>query len=818
MDSLIHDLGGALRHLRRNLGFSAVAVLILALGIGATTTIFSASEALLLRPLPYPDSERLVSLRSISPVRDSLYERVAPGTLADWQLQTSSFDAIAGYRSHTIDVLGGAESERLNGLFVTPEFFKVFGVPLVGRGFLTEYRGTRTIVLGNDVWRRRFDANPALVGTTLELNARNFRRVGPTPYVVLGVATAPVRFPPLTADFQLGLATVVDTIDFWTPEFVSPTRPRDGHEFDVVAKLRPGVTVAQAQAEMDAIVQQQAEQYPESSRGWRVRVVPLREHIAGKSRTGLLLLALGTGMLLFIACADVATLLLARGVARHREVAIRAALGAPRWRIARQFLIEAMILATLAAVVGVVFVFWAIELAMPWLPASLPLLRNVTINPTVISFAVVCATLTACLTGIAPALRAVREENDGLTGRQGPSVTPSRQRKRLVAMFVSAEVALALMLLLGAGLLVRSALHAWQVDPGFNPNKLLTMTVSLPENKFEWNHNAVFAREVIESVRSLPSVRNATVIQGLPMRSGSFYASGDIEGFVPSSDAEKPVWRIRVVSPGYFDVMQIPIVTGRGLELRDDEGEVGYARSIVVSNTFANRYWPGENPLGKRIGSPERWMTVVGVAGDVRYAGLETDPTVDVYFPHGLFPQAAITLIVRTRGDPLNEVSEVQSRVREVDQDAFVTDVRSMEQVMAGSQAKRRAGTLLVAAFSAMALILVLAGVYSVVTQSVVQRRLEMAIRESLGAGPWRVVALAMRTALLPALIGITVGILGGLVVTRLMGSVLFGVASSDLTTWLGACVIVLTACVAAGCLPARRAAHVDPMTALRAE
>ena len=460
----------------------------------------------------------------------------------------------------------------------------------------------------------------------------------------------------------------------------------------------------------------------------------------------------------------------------------------------------------------------AIELARPWLPASLPLLKEMNINPTVVGFAAMCAILTACVTGIVPALRAARGESDGLAGRERMGLSPNRQRTSLVRTFVSVEVALVLMLLLGAGLLVRSALHAWQVDPGFDPNNLLTMTVSLPENKFEWNHNAVFTREVIESVRSLPSVSGATVIQGLPMRSGSFYGVGDIEGFAPRSDAEKPVWRIRVVSPSYFDVMRIPIVRGRGLDIRDEDGEVGYARSIVVSTTFANRYWPGQNPLGKRIGSPDRWETVVGVAGDVRYAGLETDPTVDVYYPQALFPQAAMTLIARTRGDPLNEASEVRARIRAVDKDAFVTDVRSMQRVIAGSQAERRSGTLLVALLSGIALVLVLAGVYSVIAQSVVQRQLEMAIRAALGASRWRVVALAMRTALLPAVIGITAGIVGGLVVTRFMASVLFGVSSLDPTTWLGACVIVLIACVAAGFLPARRAAHVDPMTALKAE
>jgi putative ABC transport system permease protein len=815
MEDLTHDLRGAVRYLRSNLSFSAATILILALGIAAATAIFSASEALLIRPLPYPDSERLVTLRSTR--SGHLYERVSAGTLADWQLQASSFEAITGYRWYTIDVLGGTESQRLHGLFATPEFFRVFTVPLVGREFLASDRGIRTIVLGHDVWRRRFEADPTLVGKTLTLNARNFTRVGPTPHVVLGIATAPVRFPPLTADFQLGLGTVMDTIDFWAPEFVSSSSTRQNPELDVVAKLRPGVTIAQAQGEMDVIAAEQAAKYPDSQ-GRRVRVVPLREEMVGAPRTGLVLLAVGTWMLLLIACADVATLVLARGGARRREVAIRAALGAPRWRIVRQFLLEAMILATFAGTVGVVISFLAIELARPWLPASLPLLEGMTINTTVAGFAVICAILTACLTAIAPALVATRDEAEGLAGREGSGLTPTRHRTRLVRTLISVEVALVVILLLGAGLLVRSAWHVWQVDPGFDSDNLLTLTVSLPENKFEWNHNAVFVREVIESVGSLPSVTGATVIQGLPMRAGSFYGSGDIEGFSPRSDADKPVWRLRVIGPGYFDVMRIPIVQGRGFEARDEEGEVGYTSNVIVSSGFANRYWPGENPLGRRIGSPQRWETIVGVAADVHYAGLERDPTDDVYYPQALFPQAAITLIARTRGDPLDAVSEVRARIRAVDQDAFLTDVRSMDQVMEGSQAERRAGTFLVTAFGAIALMLVLAGVYSVVAQAVVQRQLELAIRAALGAGRWRIVALAMRTALLPAVIGITVGILGGLAVTRLMTSVLFGVHPADLMTWVGACTLVLIASLAAGYPPARRAAHVDPMTALKAE
>ena len=824
VEHLRQDLAGALRYFRRNRCFAAAAVLILALGIGATTAVFSVSETLLLRSLSYPESERLVTLRSIRPLADFPFARAAAGTLADWQLQATSFEAIAGYRWATLDVIDGGRSARLSGLQVTPEFFDVFGVTVIGRTFVADDRGAATVVLGRDVWRRLFDASEALVGGTLDLHVRDLSRVGPTRFTVLGVASTPVRFPPLEADFELGVATVVDPIDFWVPRFVAPTDTREEQDrlLNVVAKLRRGVTMRQAQAEMDAIARRQAEEYPEAQRGWEVRVVPLREQMAAESHDGIVLLSVGTGLLLLIACANVATLLLARGVARRREVALRVALGAPRWRIVRQFLLEAVILAAGAAGLGVVLAAWAIDLARPWLPRSLPALQEMAINPTVLAFAVVSAGVAVCIAGVAPALRAVRVEGERLTGRDGRGMTSDASRARLVGVLVSAEVALTVVLLLGAGLLFRSALRAAQVEPGFNPDNLLTMTVSLPENKFDWNHNAVFARDVIDAVRSLPSVIDAAVVQGVPMGAGGFFGSGAIEGYVPPADTEEPIYRLRVVSPGYLETMQIPLVAGREFAARDEVGERGYNRTILVSESFARRYWPGQNPLGKRIGSligaPEWWMTVVGVAGNVRYGGLEAAPTDDVYLPQGLYPQAAITLVARTTGAPLDEVSEVRERIRGVDPHAFVTDVRTMDQVIAGSQAQRRAGTLLVVVFGTLALALVVAAVYSTIAQAVAQRELELAIRAALGAAPGRVAALAMRTALQPAAVGIALGALGAVGVTRFVASLLFGVRAFDVATWAGASVAVLVACVAAGFVPARRAARIDPMTALRAE
>ena len=809
VDEALVDLRLAVRVLSKRRRFAAAAILILALGIGAATAVFSVSETLLLRPLPYPEGDRLVALRSVSPTRDLPSSRTGAGTLADWQRETRSFEAIAGYRWSTADVIDGGRSERLNGLRVTPEFFDVLGVSVLGRTFQIEDRGAATIVLGHP-------PDDTLVGGTIDLNLLDLSRIGPSRYVVLGVASVPIRFPPLEVGFELGVPTVVDTVDFWMPRYVVPTDSRTERYWDVVAKLRPGATLAQAQAEMDGIARRQETDYPDSSRGWGIDVVPLRDHIAGEARRGILLLTVGTGMLLLIACANVAALLLARGIARRHEIAIRSALGAGRWRLVRQFLVEATVLAACASLLGIVFAGWAVEVARPWLPRGLPALQEMAINPTVLAFALASALGTAVVTGMAPALRSARADGERLTARDGRGMTAGGQT-RIVGLLVSAEVALTVMLLLGAGLLVRSAWLATQVAPGFNPANLLTMTIALPANKFDWDHNAVFANTVVDEVRALPTISVAAVIQGVPMRDGSFYGGLTPEGYVPA-EGEQIVYRLRVVSPDYFDTMQIPVLAGRAFEPHDEVGRRGFNRTALVSESFAERYWPGQQPLGKRIGSPEQFMTVVGVAGDVRYSGLETDPTVDVYLPHGLFPQAAITLIARTAGDPLDAVSAIRGRIRSVDQHAFVTDIRSMDQLIAGSQAERRAGTLLVTAFGAFALVLVVAGVHSVIAQAVVQRQVEFAIRAALGAGPRQVVTLAMRTALQPAALGIALGLAAAFGATRVVASLLFGVGTLDAIAWVSACGLLLAACLAAGYLPARRAACIDPMTALRAE
>src|SRR5262245_26737484 len=819
------DIRYALRAVRHGGISTVVAVLSLAVGVGANAAIFSVGYAMLARPLPYAGADRLVMLRSTNPSHGVLWATTAPANLLDWQAQAKSFEAIAGYRWWSVDLIGGDHSERLRGLFITPEFFKVLDVPLLGKTFDVEtfnpanpQRSRREIIIGRGLWQRRFGSDPSLPGKVVDVNIINLSHVGATPSFVVGVALANVHFPPLSADFNLGVAGIEDSVDFWIAEFRDPTR-RDNGDLDVIARLRPGVSVEQAQSEMDTISRNLAVAHPETNNGLSVRVVPLREQVLGSSRRVLFLLFAATGLVLLVACGNVANLLLARATTRQKEVAIRAALGAARFRILRQFLAESALMALPAGAIGVALAYGSLELLRPLIPAGVPLAQQATVDRTVLLFTLVVASLTALITGIIPALRVSSANPGDAMKLEGRSTTAGRGRQRLVAVLVASEVAMTLMLLIATGLMVKSANHLWQIDPGFDTRNLLTMTISLPNNKFAWRHNVVFSRQVIGSIKAMPEVRDAAVIQGVPMRAGSFFTSFSIEGR-PDTPVDRPSGRIRVVSPGYFGVMKIPILAGRDYDDHDEVGEVGSLPSVIVNRTVAERFWPGQDAVGKRVrmswkGSPS---IIIGVVGDVRYTGLDADAGNEFYLPEGLYPQSAITLLVRTDRDPLPLYPVMHRRISEIDKDAFVFDVKPMTQLLAESLAPRRFATMLLSAFAVVALILSLAGIYAVIAHSVAQRTVEIGIRIAMGASPARVTGLMLRYGLLPAVVGMCAGWLGALVISRLFAAMLFGVGPLDLPTWI----LVSTAMLAVACiasyLPARRACSVDPKVALRSE
>ncbi len=818
------DLRYALRTVRHGGIATAVAVLSLAVGVGANAAIFSVGYAMLAQPLAYADADRLVILRSTNPSHGVLWTTTAPANLLDWQAQAKSFEAIAGYRWWSVDLTGGDHSERLRGLFITPEFFKVLDVPLMGKTFdvgaFTDSRQRRPdIILGRGLWQRRLGSDASLLGKAVDVNIINLSHVGATPCLVVGVALADVNFPPLSADYNLGVAGIADSVDFWMPERPDPTR-RDNGDFDVIARLRPGVSLAQAQSEMDAISRNLAVAHPDTNDGLGVSVNALRDHVLGSSRRVLFLLFASTGLVLLVACGNVANLLLARATARQREVAIRVALGAARIRILRQFLAESALMALPAGAIGVGLAYGGLALLRPLIPATVPFAQHATVNLTVLLFAFIVASFTALITGAVPALQmSSANPGDAIALRRPKSATAGRGRHRLVAFLVAAEVAMTLVLLIATALMVKSASRMSRIDPGFEPQNLLTMTISLPNNKFEWRHNVVFSRQVIDTVEGIPEVRSAAVIQGVPMRAGSFLTSFSIEGR-PDTPVDRPSGRIRVVSPGYFGVMNIPILSGRDYDEHDEVGEVGSLPSVIVNRSLAEHFWPGQDAIGKHVrmswkGSP---TTIIGVVGDVRYTGLDADAGNEFYLPEGLYPQSAITLLVRTKRDPLSPYPAIQGRISDIDTDAFVFDVKPMTQIIAESLAPRRFSTILLSAFAVMALVLSLAGIYGVVAHSVAQRTVEIGIRIAMGASPARVTSLMIRYGLLPVIGGMVVGWSGAVAMSRLFSAMLFDVGPLDLPTWIVVSGAMLAVACLAGYLPARRACGVDPTVALRAE
>jgi len=819
------DIRYAFRTVRHGGISTVVAVLSLAVGVGANAAIFSVGYATLARPLPYSGADRLVMLRSTNPSHGVLWTTAAPANLLDWQAQAKSFEAIAGYRWWSVDLTGGDHSERLRGLFITPEFFKVLDVPLIGETFGVEsfnpanpQRRRPEIIIGRGLWQRRFESDASLLGKVVDVNIINLSHVGATPSFIVGVALAEVHFPPLSADYNLGVAGIEDSVDFWMPEFRDPTR-RDNGDLDVIARLRPGVSLEQAQSEMDTISRNLALAHPETNNGLGVRVVPLRDQVLGSSRRVLFLLFASTGLVLLVACGNVANLLLARATTRQKEVAIRAALGAARLRILRQFLAESALIALPAGAIGVGLAYASLALWRPLIPAGVPFAQDATVDRTVLLFTLIVASLTALITGIVPALRASSANPGDAMRLEGRSSTVGRGRQRVVAILVASEVAMTLMLLIATGLMVKSANHLWQIDPGFDTQQLLTMTISLPNNKFEWRHNVVFSRQVIGSIEAMREVRDAAVIQGVPMRAGSVFTSFSIEGR-PDTPVDRPSGRIRVVSPGYFGVMKIPILSGRDYGEHDEVGEVGSLPSVIVNRTLAERLWPGQDALGKRVRMSWKTSpsTIIGVVGDVRYTGLDADAGNEFYLPEGLYPQSAITLLVRTVRDPLPLYPDMHRRIAEIDKDAFVFDVKPMTQLIAESLAPRRFSTILLAAFAFVALVLSLAGIYGVIAHSVAQRTVEIGIRIAMGASPARVTGLVLRYGLLPVLCGMAVGWSGAFAISRLFSAMLFGVGPLDLPTWILVSGSMLAVACTASYVPARRACSVDPTVALRAE
>jgi putative ABC transport system permease protein len=820
LETLASDFRYAHRSLMTMRGFTAVGVLTLSVGIGVNTAILAVADPMLLRGLPYPDGNSLVALRSTNLAAGLPDERTSLANLHDWQSQARLFEAIAGYRWRSADLVGGDRSERLRGLLVTPEYFQVFRVTdVIGRTLARQDQipgAQPSILLGSGTWRGRFAANRNIVGALLDVNTLNLARVGPTRRLVTGVVTRDVNFPPLTADFQLHVAGIDAQVEFWMPETIPANPNRSDRVLEVVGRLKPGVTIAQAQGEMDAIAERLEREYPASNRGWAVRLVPLRSQILGDTRRVVLLLSLCSGVVLLIACVNVTTLQLARGIARRRDAAIQIALGASRVRIFRQMLVESWLLAVMGAAVALVLTAWGMPALRAAVPSGIPFIASAGLSLRVVTLTLAVSTIAALCISFVPAAHVWSPNAAGFISAEGRGLAPDRRRHRALGGLIALEVALTLMLLVAFGLMIRSAANVLRATPGFDPNGLLTMTISLPINKFDWAHNVVFSRQVMASVASLGEVESAAVVQGVPMRTGGFFTWFLADNGQPPPE-NFPIAHVRVVSPGYFHVMRIPLVAGSEFDQRDEAGEIGNTPRVIVSEGLARRYFPGADVIGRRIRNVyERWSTIVGVAADVRYGSMDRDPDPEIYLPEALFPQAAITLVARTRADPATAAGVIRARISQIDQDAFVTDVEPMTALMWQSVAERRLSTLLFSVFAYLALCLAVTGIYSVINQAVIQRRLEIAIRMALGAAPESIVRLIVSHAFLPSLAGVAAGAAASIALARTLSTMLFEVGSSDPATWLTVITVTIATCLTASYLPARRARRVEPAAALR--
>jgi putative ABC transport system permease protein len=805
MPTLPNDLRHALRLLRTP-GFSAIAIFTLALGIGANTAIFSVVDAVLIRPLPYQDPERLVAITEThSRVHGEM--SVSWWNFRDWRDSNQVFDSIAAIQGSGFILTGTGEAERLDGYNVSATLFSTLGIqPALGRNFLPEddvVGASPTVILSHSLWQRRFGGDPATLGRVIQLNSR--------PCTIVGVLPADFRF-------------------FYESELFVPIGlngnnmgPRGNHPgITVVARMKPGITIERARADMDAIASRLEKQYPESNAGNGIRIVGLGERFTGSMKPVLLVLVGAVGFVLVIACANVANLLLTRGAARRREVAIRMSLGAGRGRIVRQMLAESLFLALAGAACGLLLAEWGLRGLTPLIPETVRRVGVIRIDGGVLAFTLSVSILTALVFGLVPALVGTRVDlheslKEGSRGSSG-----GFRRGSLRNVLVTAEIALALVLLIGAALTIRSLVRLQSVNPGFRTERLLTVPVFLPAARYPvGDKRVVFYDTLLEQVRRLPGVESVSAVNCLPLRGGCWDSIYLIEGRPIPSRENLPDADFNTAQPGYFRTMGIPLLAGRDFDERDGPAST---RVVIVSQTFARENWPSEDPLGKRVKQdwPEGtgpWMTVIGIVGDAKRRGLDAAFRAEAYKASRQTDPAGLFLVVRTRvADPETLVRAVGREIHTLDADLPVWGVRTMEFYTGRATATRRFPMMLLATFAGVALVLAAVGIYGVVSYAVAQRTHEMGIRIALGAAAPDVLRLVVGYGLRLALAGVALGLAGATGLTRFLKAVLFGVEPIDLPTFIGVSVLLVTVAMLACVVPARRATRVDPIVALREE
>ncbi|HWT02783.1 MAG TPA: ABC transporter permease [Pyrinomonadaceae bacterium] len=806
---LWQDLRYSLRTLVKNPGFTAVAVIALALGIGANSAIFSVVNTVLLRPLPYKDPDRLVMVWEDDTKGGYPRDTPAAANYVDWRAQNQVFEGMAAMADTSFNLTGAGDPERLEGKLVSADLFPLLGVePQLGRAFLPEEDrpgGNRVVLLSHGLWQRRFGSDPKITGQPLTLNGES--------YTVVGVMPPHFRFPGEEAELWAPIA--------FTPEEAAN---RGRHYLKVLARMKQGVTLGQAQAEMSTIAARLQQQHPDQNKDLGAAVTSLHEYVAGDIRPALLVLLGAVGFVLLVACANVANLLLARAAARQKEIAIRVALGASRFRLIRQFLTESVLLAALGGVVGLLLSLWGVGLLQAFIPQSISQVKAVGVDGKVLVFTLLVSLLTGLIFGLAPATQASNFNLNETLKEGGRDSAAGSRGNRIRGLLVVAEVAVSLLLLIGAGLLINSFLRLRSVDPGFRTDNLLTMEVVLPETKYsEHAQRAAFYTDLLRRVEALPGVKSAAVTTNLPLYPQGNSISFSIEGRPDPATGRKPTVVTRVISPQYFSTMGIQFLQGRQLNEQDRADSPAVA---VISETMARRFWPDGDPLGKRITpgradstDPNDWITIVGVAKDVRQFELNAEPKPQMYLSYeqaGFFEPN--DLVVSTSVEPLSLASAVRKAVWEVDKDQPVSNVRTMEDILSGSIARQRFSMLLLGVFAGLALVLAAVGIYGVISYSVAQRTREIGLRMALGAQRSDVVKMVVGQGLKLVLIGVAFGLAAAFVLTRVMSSLLFGVSATDPVTFLVISLVLICVALLASFIPARNATKVDPMIALRAE
>jgi putative ABC transport system permease protein len=798
------DLRFALRTLRRSPAFTVVAALTLALGIGANTAIFSVVRGILLRPLPFRDPSQLVMVPA---TYQGKRIPVSPANAYDWRSQNRSFSGMAMATNHSAVITGNGDPERLRGFDVGPDLFGILGVnALRGRSMFSadeaRWQGPKAVLIGESLWRTRFGSNPSLVGSMITLDNERYQVIGVVPAASTWPTGALIWFP-----FSYDPATLEQS--------------RGAVYLNMIARLKPGVTRAAAEADMRAITARLATQYPDANTGVGAGVVPLQEWMTGNLRTPLLVLLGGVGFVLLIACANVANLLLVRGVTREPELAVRTALGAGRGRLLRQLVTESVVLALVGGVLAIGLALVGTRMLVHAAPAGTPRLDSIRVDGVVLGLTLITATVIGVLFGLLPSRRILRPDLARTlreAGRGGGKAGRHAARRLLVV----AEVALSVMLLAGAGLLIRSFNRLMNVDPGFRTENSTSFALSLPDAKYPSPElKNAFMDQLTERLKVLPGVQSVGAAMGMPLTPFGFFFSFEIAGRPPLKPADQPAAEVRVATPTYLSTMGIPVLSGRGIVATDRPGAPG---ALLITQAAAKQFFPHENPIGKHVtlgwGPPGHAVEgdIVGVVGDVKQLSLATATNPQFWIPYAQRPVESFNVVLHGTRDPGLLVGEARRAVHDLDPDLAVSQIRTLDQVVAESVAQPRFYMTLLAAFAVVALVLSAIGIYGVIAYLVGQRSREIGIRIALGAEPGRVIAMIVREGAAMIATGLVIGLAGALALTRLMGALLFDTSTTDPLTYAAVIATLAGVALLASGVPALRAAQVDPALTMRAE